>query len=162
MTKGNEDPGILRGIMLAHLVLLLQAPLVMGIAVLIIFLNGLLSYLPVIFFTGLTIAGGSAYIIYRRLKLHGKSLKNVLDSPAFSGKSIEIQLLGGVASIKIDSSGNKHTLPEDKASGHEFLQEHQMDTRQNKLIELARALENDRIDTVACNKANKDLHNWIN
>jgi len=47
--------------------------------------------------------GLSAYLFYRRLRREGKSIWEAMRSPLFEGRSVEISLLGGMASLRLGS-----------------------------------------------------------
>lgn len=111
MHNQKEQTSLFRGIMLGHLILLLHVLLLAGVGLLVIFFHGILKYLPYILVSGLVLIGIGAYCLFNWLKSRGKNLKQILDSPALSGKSVEINLLGGVASIKIGPCGTKESLP---------------------------------------------------
>lgn len=162
MPKEKEIPGLFQGIMLAHLILLLHILLVACIGLLIIFFQGVVTYLPLILIAGLTVACGSAYYLFRRLKAQGKSLGALLRSPPFSGKSVEIRLLGGVASVRIDSHGDENKLADPGHTRHASLPEDQNKTHRRELIELARILEEDRENPDTYNRVKRKLFNWKN
>jgi hypothetical protein len=162
MPKKNEFSGLFRGIMLAHLILFMHVLLIAGVGILVIFFKGVLTYLPVILFAGFTAAGGSAYYLYRRLKTQGRRLRDLINSPVLSGKSIEISLLGGVASVKIGSADRKLELPVPPPQDPVSLPECHQAARQKELIEIAKLLENERIDPASHNRAKRNLNNWKN
>jgi hypothetical protein len=162
MRNKNDSPGLFQGIMLAHLILLLHLLLIGGIGFLIIFFRGIVSYFPLIFLGVITLGGGSAYYLFKRLKSEGKSLRELLNSPSLAGKSLEIRLLGGVASIKIDPANDDRSLPSPSPEGNLPLPEDQHATRRRELIELARTLENKRNDPVELERAKRKLSTWKN
>lgn len=109
--KENSSSGLLRGILLGHLILLLHVVLLGGVGILVIFFRGIVAYMPLILVSGLILMAGMAYLLFRGLKARKKRLMDILSSPALSGKSIEISLLGGMATIKLDSKPDYQDRP---------------------------------------------------
>ena len=112
MSRENSGPSLFSGVMLAYALVLLHVLLVAGLGIFVIFFRGVVAYMPFIFFIGLSAVGGSAYYLFRRLRSRGNIIRDALNSPLISGKSIEISLLGGMASIKIDTRDSRASLPQ--------------------------------------------------
>jgi hypothetical protein len=160
MRKKNEYPGLFRGIMLGHLILLLHVMLFAFVGLLIIFFHGLMTYLPLILISGLVLAGIGAYFLFRWMKARGKRLQDIMNSPALSGKSVEISLLGGVASIKFDSRGKEDALPAIAPPPPTPLQPDQKTARVIELPEFGR--DEDPVDSAVRKRANRKLFKWKN
>ena len=159
MNKNKNGPSLFSSIMLAYLILLLHVLIVAGIGVLIIFFRGVVAYTPLILLGGLSIVGASAYYIYRRFKTQGRNLRETLNSPLFRGKSVEINLLGGMASIKIDSKESDTIPPAIEAGDTPPLLEDPESKRIRDLVDLARSLENDHISQKTTKKTGRNLFN---
>lgn len=99
--KTKTDDGTVRGVLLAHLVLILHLVFIALLGILVLFFRGVVNYMLWIFIGGSAVIGISAWLIYRRMKREGKSLKEMLRTSDFRGRSVEISLLGGFASMKI-------------------------------------------------------------
>ena len=155
----KKDPGLFKGIMLAYFVLILHVILIAGMGLLVIFFQGVVTYMPWIFIGGVTLILGSGYLFYRRLKAHGKSLRELLNSPFLQGKSFEVKLLGGMASFKIDVDGATHPPPAITAAEPALRLEDLTTMRLRELTELARLLENDLISPDEYNKLKRRLFN---
>jgi hypothetical protein len=160
MKKENEFPGLFRGIMLGHLILLLHVLLLGGVGILVIFFHGLLTYLPLILISGLVLASAGAYCLFRWMKARGRRLQDIMNSPALSGKSVEISLLGGFASIKLNSSGNDRTLPAIESDERAPLMVDKQQARIIELPELGRGI--DPTGPVVHKRANRKLFKWKN
>lgn len=143
--------------MLAYFILLLHVVLIAGLGVLIIFFKGIVTYFPLIVLAGLSVIGGSAYYVFKRLKIEGKSLRSVLNSPLFSGKSLEIRLLGGAASIKIDGHNVNSDIPEIEVGERSPLED-PTSARIRKLTTQAKQLENDYFHPEAYQQIKRNLH----
>lgn len=105
-TKTKDLQGLLKSIFMAHFILFLHVFLIAGLGFLVLFFRGIVLYLPWIFCGGLALIGSAGYLIYRRMKSEGKSLKEMLSLPVFHGRSVEVTFLGGLASIKISAPQN--------------------------------------------------------
>ena len=152
----KENNGVIKSIFIAYFILLLHILLLAGLGVLIIFFRGIVNYMLWIFLAGTGIIIFSAYRFYRKMKKEGKTLKEMLNSPLFRGREVEISLLGGLASLKV---GKPHNL---------FLENYQGDVKQledpdtmrlKELNELVRLFENNLITLEEYNQAKKQIFN---
>lgn len=103
--KKQDRDGMFKSLFAAYFVLLLHVFLIAGIGITIVLFKGVYHYLP-------WILGGIAlliivlfWIIYLKIKRSSTDIKEVLNHPAFQNRNVEIKLLGGMASFKIDSTG---------------------------------------------------------
>lgn len=156
--KTNDFAELFRGIMLAHLILLLHVLLLVCMGGLVIFFQGVINYMPLFLIGGLLLVSGMFFYIFRRLKAEGKSLRDIINSPIFSGKSVEINLLGGLASIKIDSRGDNRTLSPREPAAHIPLSEVKTQTRIIELPEISRNIEPPAVD----NMPERKIFKWKN
>jgi len=159
MKKEKNGPGLLGGVMLAYFIVLLHVLLIAVLGVLIIFFRGIVAYMPLILLSGLAVVCASAYYLFKHFKSQGKGLRDALNSPLFRGKSIEIDLLGGVASIRINSQNDTSTLPAIGAGNRTPLLEDRESARVRELVDLARLLENDHIESKATDKTGRNFFN---
>jgi hypothetical protein len=155
----KKDAGVFKGIMLAYLVLILHVLLIAAMGLMVIFFRGVVIYMPWIFIGGITLILGSGYFFYRRLKAHGKSLRETLNSPFLQGKSFEISFLGGLASFKVDVDGASRPPTAISAPNPPLRLEDSTATRLRELTELARLLENDLISPDEYNRLKRRLFN---
>ncbi len=93
---------LFKGVMLAHMILGLHVALICLIGLVVIFFGGIARYWVWIFLGGLCLTACGAFFIYRRLKSQGRGLMRDLHGVAVpSGGTLEVRLLGGLASVKI-------------------------------------------------------------
>ncbi|MBU0986412.1 MAG: hypothetical protein KKH68_04080, partial [Proteobacteria bacterium] len=111
--KKNNDDQHLKSVLLAHFILVLHVLLIAGLVLLVIFFHGIINYMLWIFIGGSAAILASGYHFYKRMKREGKTLREILSSPRFSGRTVEISVFGGLASFKIGSSENMPVLPRD-------------------------------------------------
>jgi hypothetical protein len=152
----KQGSGIFQGVFLAYSILLLHILVIAGVGILVLFFRGMVEYLIWVMmgFTGLLVF--SVFILYRRIKFHGRALKDTLNSPEFRGRHVEVNILGGVASVKMSGSeaaaGENILLPPPTQ-----LLEDPKTVRIRELNELARLLEKDLITLEEYKMAKKDL-----
>lgn len=144
MDKLKEGFNVTKGVFLAYCILILHVLLIAGLGILVIFFRGMVSYMTWIFIGGTTVLLLSAYYFYRKMKAQGKTIRDILNSPSFSGRSVEVSLLGGLASLKV---GRPDTLPALSTRVAETtLQIEDPETlRTRELTELARLYEKELI-----------------
>ncbi len=152
--KDEESP--FQGIMLAYFILVLHILLLAGVGLMVIFSGGIINYMLWIFIGGVVIIIVAVYYIYRRMKEEGKTLKETLRSPMFSGRPVEVSVLGGLASFKMGRPDNMPTLGNDQSK--QFLQlEDSSSMRIRELTELANLLENNLISRDEYNIAKRQI-----
>lgn len=157
MLKGKKDgDGLFKSVFLAYMILALHVLLFAGLALLVLFLRGIVQYMIWIFLGGSALVFASAYVFYKRMKAEGKGLRDMLKSPLFQGRAVEISLLGGLASVKV---GQPQILPAlDSGSGRKTAQLEDPETIHiRELSELARLLESDLITREEYNQAKAKL-----
>lgn len=99
-TAGRND-GVLKPVFAAYLVLLLHLLMIVGMGVVVIFFSGIVAYLSWIFLGGILAIGASGYFFFRRMRTEGRHLREMMNASPFAGQSLEIEFLGGLASVKI-------------------------------------------------------------
>jgi len=97
----QPQESLFRGALLAYLILFFHVILILGIVVLILFFRTVINYLPWILAIGGVVIAGSWYLWWRRVKKRGKKLGDILQDPIFQGRTVEVTLLGGLASLKL-------------------------------------------------------------
>jgi len=156
-TNKNSD-GLFKSIFLAHLILFLHLLLFAALGVLVVFLSGVMQHMLWILLGGMAVVALSSYLFYRRLRKEGKTLGEVLRSPVFAGRSVEVSLLGGMATLKLDTPPN--------ASGREAIEDgHQrplqledpLSVTIREIDTLARLLEKDLITHDEFDRAKRRL-----
>ncbi len=137
-------------------ILLLHVVLLAGLGCLVLFFRGMVQYMLWIFLGGSALVTYSGYRAYKRMRDERKNLGELLSLPMFTGRSVEVNLLGGLASLKIGDRENAdipYTLDpsrqlEDPAAN-----------RIRELRELARLFENKLITLDEYNRTKEQLLN---
>lgn len=110
--KNKESEGLFKGVFMAYSILTLHVLLAAAVGCLVLFFSGIIQYTIWIFLGSSIFIGLSGYRFYHRMKEEKKSLHEMMDSPLFKGKMLEISLFGGMASIKVGTPSSYPMLPE--------------------------------------------------
>jgi len=156
--KKKEQDGVLKSVFIAYFILVLHVVLLVGMGLMVIFFRAIVNYIAWIFAGGSILIIIAGYLFYRRMKKEKKSLKEMLALPAFQGRSVEVSLLGGFASLKL---GKPENVPLIEDNSFENL--HQLEDpaviRIKELGELSRLLDKGLITRDEYNKAKQELFN---
>lgn len=155
--QGGE--GLFKSVMAAYLVLVLHVLLIVGLGLVVIFFSGIVQYMLWIFLVGAAVILASFFYFYRRMKAEGRSLREMMQSPMFNGRPVEISLLGGLASFKV--GGNAEGPLELGTDTHNpSLQLEDPDAaRLREIKELANLLKEDLITREEYEKAKQHIFN---
>ena len=160
--KKKEGDGLVKSVLLAYFILALHVLLIAGMAILVLFFRGVVNYMLWILIGGIALVAFSLFYFFRRMRAEGRSLREMLKNPMFSGRSVEVSLLGGMATVKLGqptkqfpaleggSTINIPQLEDPETARHREISE---------LSELARLLEKDLITVDEFNKAKRRLLN---
>jgi hypothetical protein len=156
MIEKKENLGLFKSVMVAYSILLLHVSVVAVLGILVLFFRGIVNYMLWIFLFGSTAIAVSAYLFFRRMKREGKSLREMLKTPVFNGRPVEVSLLGGLASFRLGGRPGFPALEGDYLGASHQLED--PDTvRLRELVELGRMFENNLITFEEFNQAKKKL-----
>lgn len=146
-----------KSVLMAYFILVLHVVLVVGLVLMVIFFRGIINYMIWVFLGGLIAIIVSGYHFYKRMKMEGKTLREILNSYRYSGRSVEVSFLGGLASLKI--GGEHHNPPalNSNLSGHIKQLEDPESIRYKEFSELVRLLENNLITLEEYNKFKEEI-----
>jgi hypothetical protein len=151
----KENRGMLKSVFIAYFILILHVLLLAGLGMLILFFRGVVNYMLWIFLGGMALIAFSAYRFYKKMKREGKSLREMMSSPAFRGREVEVSLLGGLATLKVGRPEHDNLL---EYHPDEIKQlEDPESVRMRELNELVRLLENDLITRDEYDQAKKEI-----
>ncbi len=161
MTHDKQKGGfeLTKGVFIAYVILGLHVLLIAGIGLLVMFFRGVVNYMAWIFIGGTAILLTSVFIFYTRLKKQGKTLKDILNSSTFQGRSVEVSLLGGMASIKIGQPGGDLPELDSNVIGPAMQLEDPATVRTRELSELALLYEKELITLEEYTLAKQRLFN---
>ncbi|NNF98110.1 MAG: SHOCT domain-containing protein [Desulfobacteraceae bacterium] len=161
LSSGKKDSdGVFKSVMIAYVVLGLHVLLVAGLGLVVLFFRGVATYMPWIFMGGTLFIVISAYCFYRRMKSQGRNLRDLVNSPTFGGRSVEVSLLGGIASIKLGKPTHPPSLQAPAGKSPLALEDPDiMDSRKrvDELTELAGLMEKNLITPEEYLKAKQNL-----
>ena len=157
--KNKEGDGLVRSVLLAYFILALHVLLIAGMAILVLFLGGVVNYMLWIVIGGLAVVGLSTFFFIRRMRSEGRSLREMLKNPVFSGRSVEVSLLGGMATVKLGQPSQPKAIAHDAPVDIPRLEDPDapQSSEVSELAELARLLEKDLITVDEFNKAKHQL-----
>lgn len=98
----TDSSGLMKSIFAAHLILILHILLIAGIGCMILFFRGIVQYMVWILLIGSALIFLVGWLIRRRMIKEGKQLREMLSLPALSGRTIEVSVFGGMASIRLE------------------------------------------------------------
>lgn len=109
--KKKDKEGIFKSLFAAYFVILLHVFLLAGTGITVVLFRGVYHYLP-------WIMGGLAvliialfWIFYRKMRQSSRDMKDILSFPEFRGRTVEIKLLGGMATFKVQGGGGGDAMP---------------------------------------------------
>lgn len=142
--KSNTGAELFKGVLLAHLIIGLHVVVIALIGLLVIFFGGLARYWAWILLGGLAAGGLFAALVYRRIRAGGRKMAQELRSaPIMAGGTLEIRLLGGLASITLNRPHAGTNIP--PAAGLPPLLEEAEAQRMRELAQLAQMVEKNLI-----------------
>lgn len=145
--KNNDKDGLFRNIFAAYFILLLHVFLLAGVGVTVVLFRGVYHYLP-------WIMGGLgilvlviAWVFYRRMRHSSSDIKDILSMPEYRDRTVEVRLLGGLASFKIKARENQQDLivHHSESSSNRLLIEKDVNKTEQKLLNLTALYEKNLI-----------------
>ncbi|MCG8471713.1 MAG: hypothetical protein MI742_07640 [Desulfobacterales bacterium] len=163
MKSNNDSPGVIKSLFTVYLILGGHLLLIVVLCFFVLFFRGLVNYMLWIFLGGVSLICLSAYLIYKRMQAEGKALKEMLSLPMFQGKNVEISVLGGLASVRVEDAQpvQQPSIAIEQGTGerHRPLAALPPSSHVSELLELAHLLDNDLITLDEYNKAKKKIIN---
>ena len=172
--KTNTD-NIIKSVFVAHFILVLHILVIAAVGFLVLFFRGIVIYMPWIFLGGTAVIAASCYLLYNKMKREGKSIKEMLALPMFKDRTVEVSLLGGLASLKVGTSSDNpdkeiktidadiidhpKRLEEPSIHPDELSREDSPAINVKELTELVRLLDNNLITPEEYNKAKEKIFN---
>ena len=147
------------GVRVAFLILVLHVLLLVGLGFLVFFFRGIVQYMLWIFLFGAVIILVSGFWFFRKMKAEGQSLRDTLNSPAFRNRSVEVSLLGGMASFRVGHSGDRQPLLTGGEASSPQQLEWSGENQIHELTELARLLKSGLITLEEYEQAKQSLFN---
>ena len=155
--KQKNETGIFKGVMTAYFIVVLHVLLIAGVGLLVIFFRGIINYMLWIVLGGSALIIASVYLFYRRIKKEGMTLRETLNAPLFHGRTVEVSLLGGLASVKVGGgSGGIPALGNNLSAQYPQLED-PASVRLKELTSIANLLEKNLITLDEYNEFKKQI-----
>lgn len=145
MDESKKNP-LFSGIVAGYLILLAHLLLIIVLATAVVFIQTLAEYVEYVLAGGLLLIIGSAVFFFRILKQNGKQILNTMKNPAFHNQNLEINLLGGLASVSFNKlDKNQQLMLANQAPTIQALPDPQPSSPQNEILRLADLYDRDLI-----------------
>jgi hypothetical protein len=155
--KKEKESTHFNSVLMAYFILVLHVILVAALVLMVIFFRGIVNYMIWIFLGGTIAIIASGYHFYNRMKKEKKTLREMLNTPQFSGRSVEVSFFGGLASFKIGRDHHNPPALDSNLSGHIRQLEDPESVRYKEFSELVRLLENNLITLEEYNKFKEQI-----
>ena len=99
--RKKDKDGVFKNIFVAYFILLLHVFLLAGIGLTALLFRGIYHYLPWIMGGIAILVLSIVWFIYARMRATSSSIGQVLGTPEFQDRAVEIRLLGGLATFEI-------------------------------------------------------------
>ena len=156
-----NDNHLISSLFFAFSILLFHVLLLAAIGLLVLIFRGIVNYLVWILLGGGLLAGAALFLLYRYMQKEKTMVAKLLELPELKDRRVEVNILGGLASFKIDSNNNGEAWPaidqEGMPSVHQLEDPGRMRVRE--LSELARLLEKNLISFEEYDRAKNALMN---
>ena len=154
----NSGAELFKGVLLAHVIIGLHVGVIALIGLLVIFFGGIARYWGWILLGGLTAAGLFGVFLYHKVKSRGRDIyRDLRSAPVMPGGTLEVSLLGGLASVKFSKPADAPALP--PAAALPALLEDSATLRIRELGNLARMYEKDLITREEFERAKAAMFN---
>ena len=159
MFKNKDKDGLFKNIFIAYFILLAHVILLAGVGVTIILFKGVYHYLPWIMGSIGILVLAITWIFYRRMSKRSSEIKDILSMPEFKDRTVEIRLLGGVASFKITAKENQQMLIDHHPStlSDRLLIENDINKTEQEIFRLTALFEKDLITREEFDKARQNI-----
>ena len=155
----KDKDGLFKSIFTAYFILLAHVILLAGVGVTVVLFKGVYHYLPWIMGCIGILVLAIAWIFYRRMRKSSSDIKDILAMPQFRDKTVEVRLLGGLASFKITAKENQPMLIDHHLStaSDRLLIENDVNKTQREILKLTALLDKDLITREEFDKARQNI-----
>ncbi len=153
----EQNKSFFSGVILGYLVLILHVLLMIGLGFTVVLIKGIYDFRWLILLGGIVLVVASALYFYRYFQQHKQKISDLMADPAFNDRTVEISLMGGMATLKIGHRDDNLKLIE-AADGSQIKQlEAPKSAQLKELSELTRMLEDELITREEFLKLKKDI-----
>ena len=157
--KNSNKSDLFKSVVTAYVILLLHVVLLAGIGVTIILFKGLYQYLPWVMGGLAVLVIGISLLIYYRMKNSASDIKDILSMPQFRDSTVEVNLLGGMASFKIppETDYQPRLGYNDSNSSEMLMLENDINKTEQKILRLTGLFKKGIITKEEFDKAKQDV-----
>lgn len=109
--KEEQNRSMFNSMVVIALILLFHVVLIVGLISSVILFKGIYELRWWLLVVGLLLIGASCYFFYRRAKAGKRRLRDILNDPAFQNRSVEVSLMGGMATLRVGHQDNHYQQP---------------------------------------------------
>jgi len=109
--KEEQNRSMFSSVAVIALIILFHVALIVGLISSIILFKGIYDLRWWILGIGLLLVIASGYYFYRRAKAGKRRLRDIMNDPAFQNRSVEISLMGGMATLRIGHQDSHYQQP---------------------------------------------------
>ena len=156
----NKDKdGLFKNIFTAYSILLVHLLLLAGAGVAVVLFKGVYHYLPWIMGCLGLFALVAAFLFYRRLSRDSSDIGSFLSMPGLEDRTIEVKLIGGLASFRISpkETGQVRLDQKPAISPGTLLMDTPPDITEQKILKLTSLFEKDLITKEELEKAKQKI-----
>jgi hypothetical protein len=99
--KEEQNRSMFSSVVVIALIILFHVALIVGLISSVILFKGIYDLRWWILGIGLLLFIASGYYFYRRAKAGKRRLRDIMKDPAFQNRSVEISLMGGMATLRV-------------------------------------------------------------
>lgn len=157
--KNKDKDGLFKSIFTAYFILLLHVFLLAGAGVTVVLFRGVYHYLPWVMGGIGILVLTIAWIFYRRMRHSSSDIKDILSMPEYRDRTVEVRLLGGLASFKIKAKENQQGLLDHHPTppSNRLLSEKDFNRTEQKILNLTALYEKELITKKEFEKAKQTI-----
>jgi hypothetical protein len=152
-----SDNQLVSSLFFAFSILLFHVVLLAAIGLLVFIFRGIVTYFAWILLGGGLLAGAGLFVLYRYMQKEKSMVAKLLELPEFKDRRVEVNLLGGLASFKIDRKDQPHPAIDGQSTLLPRQLEDPDSRRIRELSELARLLEKNLISLEEYDRVKDEL-----
>ncbi len=156
--KKKDKDGLFKSVFVAYFILLLHVFLLAGVGLSVVLFRGVYHYLPWIMGTIGILVLSIAWMFYRRMRNSTSQLRDILSVPEFQDRTVEVRLLGGLASFTVKARENTPMLLDhDTNYPNAHLIESAVDRAERKMLEINTLYEKNLISREEFDQARQSI-----
>lgn len=153
----EQNKSFFSGVVLGYLILILHILLMVGLGFTVVLIKGIYDFRWLILLGGIALIAGSALYFYRYFQQHKQKISDLMADPVFNDRTVEISLMGGMATLKLGHKDDNLQLIQADDSTQIKQLEAPKSVQLQELSELTRMLEDELITREEFLKLKKEI-----